>query len=544
MRARALGLSLLIALGACSPPERGPRWKAAGNAEPRAGGTLHVASKDGVSTLDPTIGYDEATYFVLRLLYESLLDYAPGSTELVPRLAERWEVSADATTYTFWLRPGSAYSDGSPIVAGDVKYSLERALATADSPFSQWLADIVGADAVVAGTTKDCAGITAPDDRELVIRLAHPNAGFAYVMAMPFTTPQRAAHVAAAGAELRRTPLSSGPFVLVEWTEGTRIVVARNTAYGGNQRVYLDSLVLQENIPRDTQFLMFERGELDTIDRLAAPDYLWVLSQEAWTPNVRSRPLLAVYGARFDVTRPPFTDKRVRQAFNYALDKSHTTKLLNGTSIPSHGMLAPGVFGRDEALAPYPHDPAKARALLADAGFPHGLAVDYVTIADEEAEKIAASMQGDLAEAGIDMRISLVTYATYVSMIGTPDGPAFAFAGWAGDSPDPTNFLDAKFHSRAISDTASSNDSFYRRPELDALLDAARSDADPQSRAALYRRAEQLLFDDPPWLWNYHQIATEVSQPYVKNYAPHPVWIRDFATAWLDLGPDGERVER
>lgn len=543
MRAR-VGLVAVIAIAACSPPDRAPRWKAAGNATPRAGGTLHVATKENLTTLDPTITYDEATYYVLRLLYESLLDYAPGGTELVGRLAERWELSADATTYTFWLRPGTRYSDGAPIVAGDVKYSLERALSTADSPFSQWLADIVGADAVIAGTMKDCAGITTPSDHELVIRLAHPNAGFAYVMAMPFTTPQRAAHVVAAGEQLRRTPLSSGPFVVAEWSEGERLVATRNPVYAGNQRVYLDSIVMLENVPRDTQFLMFERGELDTVDRLAAPDYLWVLSQEAWTPNVRSRPLLAVYGARFDVTQAPFTDVRVRQAFNYAVDKSHTTKLLNRTTIPSHGMLAPGVLGRDDTLEPYPHDPAKARALLADAGFPHGLAIDYVTIADEEAEKIAASMQGDLAEVGVDMRISLVTGATYVSMIGTRRGPTFAFAGWTGDSPDPTNFLDAKFHSRSISDTASSNDSFYQRPELDALLDAAKSDADPHSRAERYRRAEKILLEDPPWLWNYHQTETEVSQPYVMGYQPHPVWVRDFTTVWLDLGPDGERVPR
>ena len=537
-------LALLVVVAACAPPDRGPRWKAAGSTEPRAGGTLHFAVKDGVSTLDPTIAYDEVSYFALRLVFESLLDYSPGGTELVGRLAESWTTSADATTYTFRMRPGTRYSDGTPIVAGDVKFSRERALATPDSLFGQWLADIDGAQAVIDGTTKDCAGITTPSDHELVIRLAHPNAGFAYVMAMPFTTPQRASHVAAAGAQLRRMPLASGPFMLAEWSEGVQLVVTRNPNYAGNQRTYLDGLVMSENVPRDTQFLLFERGEIDTVDRLAAPDLLWVLSQPAWQPYVHSRPLLVTYGARFDVTRPPFTDKRVRQAFNYAVDKSHTTKLLNGTAVAAHGILPPGVFGRDDALAPYPHDPARARALLADAGYATGLAVDFVTIADEEAEKVAASMQGDLAEVGVDMRISLVTLAAYVSMSGNRGGPAFAYAGWIGDAPDPTNFLDAKFHSRAITEHAATNDSFYANPELDALLDAAKADADPVTRAARYRRAERILYDDAPWLWNYHQVLTEVTQPYVKNYEPHPVWIRDFTTAWLDLDADGERVPR
>jgi ABC-type transport system substrate-binding protein len=234
----------------------------------------------------------------------------------------------------------------------------------------------------------------------------------------------------------------------------------------------------------------------------------------------------------------------VRQAFNYALDKAHTTKLLAGTTIPAHGILPPGVPGRDDSLAPYPHDVAKARALLADAGFAKGLAVTFVTIADEDAEKIAASMQGDFAEVGVDMTISLVPFATYVSMIGKRGGPPFAFAGWLGDSPDPTNFLDAKFHSRGITDEAAANDAFYSNPELDALLDAAKADPDPASRAACYRRAEQILYVDAPWLWNYHQVITEVTQPYVRGYEPHPVWIRDFSSTWLDFGPDGERVPR
>lgn len=529
MITRAIIFATVVA-AACAPPDRGPRWKAAGSTAPRDGGTLRFAVKDAVSTLDPTIAYDEVSYFAMRLLFESLLDYAPGGTELVGRLAERWEISPDARTYTFWLRPGVRYSDGSPIVAADVKFSLERARATADSPFGQWLADV--------------ESVTASDERELVIRLAKPNAGFVYVMAMPFTTPQRAAHVTTVGDRLRRTPLASGPFMLAEWTEGVRLVVTRNPSYAGNRAVHLDAIEMAENVPRETQFLLFERGEIDTIDRLASPDYLWVRSQEAWQPYIHARPLLVAYGARFDVTQAPFTDRRVRQAFNYAVDKSHTVKLLNGTAAPSHGILPPGVFGRDDALPPYPHDPAKARALLAEAGYGRGLAIDFITIADEEAEKLAVSMQGDLAEVGVDMTISLVTGATYVSMIGNRGGPAFAFASWIGDSPDPTNFLDPKFHSRAISDRAATNDSFYANAELDALLDAARADGDPASRAARYRRAEKILHDDAPWLWSYHQVLTEVTQPYVKDYAPHPVWMRDFATVWLDLGPDGERVPR
>jgi ABC-type transport system substrate-binding protein len=191
--------------------------------------------------------------------------------------------------------------------------------------------------------------------------------------------------------------------------------------------------------------------------------------------------------------------------------------------------------GRDDALAPYPHDPARAKALLAEAGYPDGLDVDYVTTSDEQAELLAASLQGDLAEVGVRVHLTLMTYATAAVALGNPKGPPFMFVSWVGDYPDPSDFFDPRFHSRMIADDNSTNASFYANPELDALLDAARGETDPAKRMAMYRRAEHILYDDAPWLWDYHLTATEVTQPYVKDYAPHPMWIRDYTTAWLDL---------
>jgi ABC-type transport system substrate-binding protein len=533
---------LLIALVACNPPDRGPRWRAAGASTPRRGGTLTIAVKAGASNLDPSIVFDEVSSYAMHPLFDTLVDYAPASTEVVPRLAERWEISPDGTTFRFTLRPGITYSDGRPIVAADFKYSLERALTTQDSPFGVYLADVEGAAEVLAGKAKDCVGITAPSERELVIHLARPNVAFLYILTMTFSTPQRADHVGAARDQLRRQPLGSGPYVLAAWAEGEKLVLRRNPHYFDPARGLLDEIVIYENLPPDTQFLMFERGELDTVERLAAPDYLWLTDQEAWRPYVHTRALMNAYGSRMNVRQKPFTDRRVRQAMNYALDKAHTTKLLNGGSVPSHGMLAPGLFGRDDSIPPYPHDPAKARALLAEAGYPNGFDVAYMTTSDEEAEKLAASLQGDLAEVGVRMHITLTSFATYITALGKPDGPSLALATWIGDYPDPTSFFDVRFHSRMIAEDSSNNDSFYANPELDALLDAARGETDAGERAAMYHRAERILYDDAPWIWDYHRLMTEVVQPYVRGYEPHPVWIRDYTTAWLDLGPDGERV--
>jgi len=299
------------------------------------------------------------------------------------------------------------------------------------------------------------------------------------------------------------------------------------------------SIVLLETVPPDTQFMMFERGELDTAERLSLPDLLWVTSQPAWQPYVHRATMMNAFGSRMNVRMKPFDDRRVRQALNYALDKQHSVKLLGNSATAAHGMLIPGMLGYDASIAPYPHDPAKARALLAEAGYPNGFSTDYVVMADEEAERVAASLQSDLAEVGVRVRIVQLSYATFAGAIASSHGPAFSKIGWLADFPDPTTFLDGKFHSRSISDENSSNDSFYSNPELDALLDTARAEPEVAKRDELYRRAERILYDDAPWIWDYHQMMTEVVQPYVAGYAPHPVWLRDYTSTWLDVTDEG-----
>lgn len=529
---------------ACEPIDRGPRFRPAGLGAPRRGGTLRLAVPGQLRTLDPAIGYDDTAYLILHSVFDTLVDFAPGGLGIVPRLAQRWTVSDDGLVYRFELRPDLVFSDGAPITAAHVKYGIERALTTQDSPFASFLTDIVGAQDVIDHKATRCAGITVEGDRVLEIALVAINPALLDILAMPFATPQRPEHVARAGDQLRRQPDATGPFELASWDEGNRVVLRRRDNYYDPGRAHLDAIELRENIARDTQFQMFERGELDAAEKLAAPDYLFVISEPAWQPYIHRAVGMNAFGSRMNVRVKPFDDRRVRQALNYALDKRHTARLLNGTTAPAHGILPPGMLGRDPALAPYPHDVARARALLAQAGYPHGIDVEYAVPVDEETEKIAGSLQSDLAEAGIRVRLSAMAPETFNTAIGAPDGPAFSFISWTADYPDPSNFLEPKFHSRSIQGAASPNDSFYDNPALDPLLDQARRSLEPARRAALYQKAERILYDDAPWIWDYHRMTTEVTQPYVAGYAPHPIWTRDYTSAWLDVGRDGSPVPR
>jgi ABC-type transport system substrate-binding protein len=530
-RSLLVGFGVVVGLAACST-ERGPKRSAAGHPTPRDGGILRYSTSFAVPTLDPAIAYDEISAPVLHALFDTLVDYGPATGAhalgVVPRLAERWMISPDGLLYTFSIRRGVTFSDGTPLVAADFVFSLDRVRAMADSPFGSFLADVTE--------------VTAPSEHELVIRLSRPNAAFIYVLAMSFTTPLSRALVERSGDMVRSEPRGTGPFVLARWEQGRRLELARNPRYWQPARVHLDGIVLLENVPRETQFMLFERGELDTAERLSAPDLLWVTGEPAWQPHIHRTTAMNVFGSRMNVRVTPFDDRRVRQALNYAVDKGNLIKLLAGSARPSHGMLIPGMLGHEPALAPYPHDPARARALLAEAGYPRGFDVEYVIMADEEVERLATSLQADLAKVGVRLRIARLAYATYASAIASARGPAFSSIGWLADLPDPTTFFDSKFHSRAIGDEGSSNDSFYANPEVDRLLDTARGEQDPVQRDALYREVERILHEDAPWIWQYHQMLTEVVQPYVAGYAPHPIWLRDYTSAWLDL--DDPRAPR
>jgi len=516
-------LVAVLVLAACTG-DRGPKFKRAGATSPRDGGTLRYSTLNNVRTLDPAIAYDDQSTPVLHPLFDTLLAYG-DNLALVPRLAERWTISPDGLVYTFAIRPDVTFSDGTPLSAQDFVYSLERVRGMADSPYNAFLADV--------GT------ITAREPLLLEITLTRPAAAFLYVLAMPFTTPLSKKHVESVGDAIRSRPLGTGPFMLARWDEGRTLELRRNPRYWNPGRAHLDAIVLLENVPRDTQFMMFERGELDAAERLSPPDLLWVTAQPEWQPYVHRVTQMNAYGARFNVTQKPFDDRRMRQAFNYALDKTHSVKLLNGSATPSHGMLIPGMLGHDPSLSPYPHDPAKARALLAEAGYPHGFETEYVIVADDEAARIGASLQADLAQVGVRVKIAQLSFATFAGAIGSRTGPAFSYIGWIADYPDPTTFFDGKFHSHAISEENSGNDSFYANTEVDRLLDAGRGEPDLAKRDAIYKQVERLLYDDAPWLWNYHQMQTEVVQPYVMDYRPHPVYLRDFSEVWLDVGDAG-----
>jgi ABC-type transport system substrate-binding protein len=530
MLARAA--ALLVVAAACggdrAAPE--PRFAGAGAPGPRRGGTLRLAFVDDVRGLDPARSFDEFSFTAERLLYDTLVDYAPASAPdplaIVPSLAESFTRSPDGRVYRFTLRPGVTYSNGEPLVAADFVHALERVLAPETaSPGAGFYLGVAGAQEFVDGRAPAVAGLRAPDERHLEIELATADLSFLQRLALPFATPQKR------GAAV---PLGTGPFVLESWKPGQRMAFARNPRYWRPELPHLDRVEIDLLVPSDVAGLRFFAGELETLDRPRADDFLRLSATPAWAPLIHRVPAMQVIGEAMNVTRPPFDDRRVRLAFNHAIDRRAAVALANGRAVPARAILPPLVPGHDATLPVYRHDPARARALLAEAGYPAGLEVTYTTILDPLLQLVAQSIQADLAEIGVRVRIEYLTFPAYLAAVGRGD-LAFSFAGWSMDFPDPYDFLETMFHSRAVTPEHSVNYARYGSPAVDQLLDAARIEPGERRRFALYRSAEHLIHADAPWVFHYHPVVVEVLQPYVMGYRPHPVWQRDVRNAWLDL---------
>jgi ABC-type transport system substrate-binding protein len=510
----------------------------AGHTAPIRGGTLRFAVADDMRSMDPAIAYDEFSSIAEHLCFEQLVAYSPARStnpvELRPGLAESWSLSTDGLVYRFVLRPGLRYHDGASIEADDFVFALERLREpSTGSPGAPFFADVTA--------------VRAADPRTLEITLAQPDQSFLMVMGMYFATPYKRSWAASAGGQLRARPQCSGPFQLVSWLQGSKIVFARNPNYWNAEAIYLDRIEIDLQVDRDTAVLKFLRGEYDTVERMSADKWVSFAKAAKWQPYIHRFTGMNSYGELMDCTRPPFDDKRVRQAMNYAINKEDTVRLYGKRAVIAHGMYPPPLPGYDPTIAPYPYDPAKARALLAAAGYPNGFDITYTTTKDELAEKVAQSIQSDLADVGVRVKIELLTFPAYLTAVGKRQ-LQFAFTAWYADFPDPWNFIEVKFHSRFITDENAPNDTGYRSPELDAMLDRARRELDPERRLALYRTTERFLIDEAPWVWHYHSMWVEIVQPYVRDYEFHPVYLRDYRTVWLDRGvpraAGAEAVER
>ncbi|MBB4112181.1 peptide/nickel transport system substrate-binding protein/oligopeptide transport system substrate-binding protein [Rhizobium sp. BK226] len=474
---------------------------------PKQGGDIVVTYKDDITTLDPAIGYDWVNWSMIKSLYSRLMDYAPGTPNPVPSLAESFTVSPDGLTYTFKLHKGVKFSNGRDVVASDVKYSIERAVdPKTQGPGAGFFGAIKGFEDETGGKTTTLSGIETPDDSTVIFNLSRPDATFLHVLAINFASVVPKEAVEAAAGDFGKKPVGSGTFILKDWTIGQQLVFERNKDYFVKGVPYIDSFKVEVGQEPLVALLRLQKGEVDIAgDGIPPAKFLEIKNSADGAQMIVDGEQLHTGYITLNTKVKPFDNVKVRQALNMAINKERITRILNGRATPANQPLPPLMPGYDKSFTGYAYDMTKAKALLAEAGYPDGFeTVLYSTNTDPQ-PRIAQAIQQDLAAVGVKAEVRALAQANVISAGGTEGEAPMIWSGgmaWIADFPDPSNFY-GPILGCAGAVPGGWNWSWYCNADLDKRAVAADSMSDPAKaaeRTAAWGKIFTDIMADAPWI--------------------------------------------
>jgi ABC-type transport system substrate-binding protein len=471
---------------------------------PKQGGSAVVTFNNDLTTLDPHVGYDWQNWSVIKSIFDGLMDYKPGTTELEPDLAESYAISDDGLTYTFTLRDGLKFHNGRAVTSADVKYSLERATNPAtQSPGGGYFGMIKGYDEIAGGKAPELAGVAAPDDRTVVITLTRPDATFLHLMAINFSYVVPKEEVEKSGADWGKQPVGTGAFKFVEWVPGQRIVLERNSDYFRQGVPYLDRITFEFGQDPTVAVLRLKRGEVDIVgDGIPPAQFAEVMADPANKELIAVGDQLHTGYVTMNVTQAPFDNVKVRQAVNMAINKDRIVRLINNRGVPATQALPPAMPGYNSGNKGYAFDPEGAKKLLAEAGAGE-ISTELYAMNVDPNPRIAQALQQDLAAVGIKAEIRSLAQAEVIAAGGAGKAPLLWSGGmaWIADFPDPANFYYGILGCAGAVE-GGWNWSKYCNKELDARAEKADAIVKPDQAAARIEEWKAIFDDvlkDAPW---------------------------------------------
>jgi oligopeptide transport system substrate-binding protein len=520
LRRFILCLLLVIALvpSACDrrdEAERSPQHPSQTVQKTPSGGTYRRPLGNDPTTLDPPRITDLYAVAVANQVFDSLVEF-DVHLNVLPALAQSWSASRDGLVWSFNLRQGVKFHHGREMIAADVVYSLARLLDPAVGSPRFWLLDKVkGAAEFREGKTKTLEGMKAVDRYTVQITLSEPFAPFISVLGLPHVGIVPREEVERLGVDFGHAPVGTGPFRFVRWERGQEIILEVNEHYFRKPPT-LDRIrfIIFPGNPANDMLAAFERGELE--ESPIPSDRRQELLED---PRYRvfRKPTLSLMLLGFNLARPPFDRREVRQAFNYAIDKVHLNQeIRENRFIVAKGILPPGMPGYNPEIQDYSYDPEKAKVLLGQAGFPGGTGFPITTLWQGSKSAVARqdyqAIQQYLGRIGVQVDLKeLDDWPTFRQSLQQGKPEIFRYA-WFADYPDPDNFLYPLFHSKS-----QTNYFRYHNAVVDRLLDDARRETGDLRRVKLYREAEQLILQDAPGVMLLHFTYEGLFKPYVEG---------------------------
>ena len=542
LRAFSLGiLTLVLAAAGCQQ-----QTEYFGTVEPPPGNVFRFNNAAEPEFLDPGLITGQPDGRIARLLFEGLTDIDQETLQARPAVAERWELSADQRTYTFYLRKDAVWSDGRPITANDFVYSWRRVLdpATA-SRYASHLYHIVNGQEFNEGKITDASDVAvrALDDHTLEVRLNQPVPFFLYLTSFYTYFPVPRHVVEQYGGRWTNIEhiVGNGPFLLAEHRTRDRFELVRNPRYWNASRIRLDRIIAYAVDDTQTSANMYKAGMIDWVPSSSMHgDYVPYMKDRF--RDLRTLPFLAVYYYLINVTKPPLDNPLVRRALSMSIDRrAITDELLRGGQIPGAHFVPLGF--PDYQSPPGPdYNPQEAARLLAQAGYPNGAGFPEISILFNTLEmhrKIAEAIQQMWAKTlNIQVALRNEEWASYLKSTNSLEFD-IARRGWIADYPDPSTFTDL------MESTNGNNNTGWKNAAYDRFISLARQERDPLERMKLLQRSEAILLDDIPVLPIYTYASNNLIKPYVRGFRPSPTEEFPLDEFWIDYEwrarSDGER---
>ncbi len=518
-----------VLLAGCAPAPT-PAAPGAAPAEPAAGssGQKLIWSVEGVTELpglDPANPQNAQSIQAISLIFGGLVKL-DGQLNVAPDGAEKWEISEDGKTYTFTIRDGLKFADGTPVTAKDFAASINRALQpeTASYGASFQLGHIVGAGDVASGAAKEASGIEVVDDRTLKITL---DDNLPYVLAqltypVSFAVPLHAVEKDPTG--WTESAFGTGPFKVKECQHNQKLVLEPNPNYwAGAPGVAEVELPFYQD--SETAYQLYRTGGLDIMGSQQNPIPAARVPEVKDSPDFHSAASFAVRYVGFNNQKAPFDDAGVRRAFARSVDKATLANaVLNGAVAPTDRILPPGFAGSQLPVAGLTFDPAAAKQELVDAGYGESNPFPQVTFtygAEGDNERVATFLQQQWKEnLGVDVVLEPLELATFSKGMDTtyltPDqGLQFYLSIWGADYPDPQNFV-----SQQLRSDSPNNNGHWEDAQFDELAMKADTFLGPaEERLQLYNQAEQIAVDGVGWLPLYVPQFSVLIRPEVTGYS-------------------------
>ncbi len=482
-------------------------------------GVLIVGQIAEPKSLDPAAVTAVNDFRILMNVYDGLVRYKDGTLEVEPSLATSWDISDDGLEYTFSLREGVSFHDGSAFDAEAVKFNFDRMLDenhpyhdTGPFPLSFFFSAVEDVAVMDASTVK--------------FTLNAPYAPFLSNLAYPTGLIVSPAAVMEHGADFGRNASGTGAFTFGEWRSNEAVVVEANADYWGGAPA-LDAVVFRPITDANTRVAEMLAGGIDMMVEVP-PVSLSSFGADPYVVHEQAGP--HVWFLILNAKEGPFADKRVRQAANYAINKGAIVNdVLEGTAAIAAGPTPPAfAWAYNESLEPYPYDPDKARALLAEAGTEGAELTFYVTEGGSgmlDPVAMGTAIQADLQAVGLDVKIETYEWNTFLGEVnpGLEGKADMAEMAWMTNDPDTLPFL--ALRTDAWPDKGGFNSGYYSNPAVDELLEAARASTDQAERARLYQEMQTIVQEDAPWVFVANWKQNAVSSNRVENFALQPSFL-------------------